>query len=147
MTFTLPPDRHRTPAAALPNHAPPPLESRISELWQQSAPTPPPTATRTDPTAEPPIAPEDLPAASQLLPRLLRLLAEHPNRPTSSFRPVVRRMIIDAVFCCDAGDPADTRSTDAHTERLTDRLLNQLDAARRAQDPIITSAATELRRG
>ncbi|MEM6553923.1 MAG: hypothetical protein AAF750_17540 [Planctomycetota bacterium] len=139
MALSIPPANPTKPSAAQADHAGgDPLESHISQLWQRSSPDP------TPPSPDQPLSADDLPGASQLLPRLLRLLAEHPNRPTASFRPVVRRMILDTSFCCDAGDPVGLRQSEAHADQLTDRIIQLLDQTRQPHDH---DARPELRLG
>ncbi|MEM6393605.1 MAG: hypothetical protein AAF797_12595 [Planctomycetota bacterium] len=144
---TLPPDAKAPKApkahAADDDH----LTSRISQLWQASSSTAP--TTPAEPLARQgpdngTLGIDDLPGASQLMPRLLRLLDEHPHRPTAAFRPIVRRMILDTSFCCDAGDPVGLRQTQSQADQLADRVVQLLDQIRIRQDH---AARPELRLG
>ena len=65
-----------------------------------------------------------------IMEQLLKLVSEPMDQPVESFRPMIRRIIVERVFVEESGDTAVNPDFDEHVDTEVDRLVGVLHQSR-----------------
>ena len=76
----------------------------------------------------------DLSPVSWLMPRLLRLVADHQDQPVHLLRPTIQQLLLEQCYSGDCGDMAHDNDAEAEAEAMAQRLVLVLEAARHIVD-------------